>query len=221
VLINDFVAQAWAALSPVGESARKILDGQSDPMGAIAVIGAGTGLGMAALVPDGAGGYSATPSEGGHQAFPLFTKDECEFGEFVKRDTGHAYPTGNTVVSGGGLSRIHFFLTGQQLEPDEVAGILDKSPETLAWMARLYGRACRDFALAVLGTGGVYIAGGVAARTPSIVEHEEFEGEFRRSPKLGALLGRVPVYLISDEQSGLWGAALYGLRTLSGTRDRK
>ena len=185
------------------------------------MIGAGTGLGMAALVPDGAGGHSAIPSEGGHQAFPLLTKDECEFGEFVKRDAGHEYPTGNTVVSGGGLSRIHFFLTGQRLEPDEVAGQLDKYPETLSWIARLYGRACRDFALAVLATGGVYIAGGVAARTPSIIGHTEFGEEFSRSPKLGALLSRVPVYLITDEQSGLWGAGICGQRMLSENAGRK
>jgi glucokinase len=221
VLVNDFVAQAWAAVSPVGQAAREILGGEADPAGAVAVIGAGTGLGMAALVPDGAGGYSAMPSEGGHQAFPLLTKEECELGRFVTKDTGDAYPTGNTVVSGGGLSRIHEFLTGERLKPGEVADRLDGFPDTLSWMARLYGRACRDFALATLATGGLYIAGGVAARVPAMVEHEAFGAEFRSSPKMAAVLSRIPVRLITDQESGLWGAAMCGLKMLKKAPGRK
>jgi glucokinase len=214
VLINDFVAQGWAALSPVSKAAEQILKGEADPAGTVAVIGAGTGLGMAALVPDGMGGYTSLPSEGGHQAFPLLTKEECNFGRFVVKDTGHEYPTGNTVVSGGGLSRIHEFLTGERLEPEEVSDRLNRSPETLIWMARFYGRVCRDYALSVLATGGLYIAGGVAARTPEIVEHEAFESEFRSSPKMAPVLARIPVYLITDQESGLWGAAYFGLKQL-------
>ncbi len=214
VLINDFVAQAWAVKSPVGESAREILRGRAVPEGAIAVIGAGTGLGQAALVPDGEGGYAAAPSEGGHAEFPLSAGAECEFAEFVRKDTGHEYPTGNTVVSGGGLSRLHEFLTGQRLKPGEVASRLTEDSETLRWAARLFGRACRDYALQVLATGGLYVAGGVAARTPAILEHGEFEAEFRRSPKMAKVLSQIPVYLITDQDSGLWGAGFYGLKIL-------
>ena len=214
LLINDFVAQAWAAVSPVGESARQILKGTPSPDGTVAVIGAGTGLGKAALVPDGEGGYIATPSEGGHAAFPFVTKAECEFGEFVRKETGDEYPTGNIVVSGRGLSLVHAFLTGERLEPSEVAERLTEGSETLSWMGRFYGRACRDFALAVLATGGLYIAGGVAARTPAIVEHEVFEKEFRSSPKMSEVLANIPVFLITDQESGLWGAAYCGLKRL-------
>src|SRR3972149_12007431 len=68
-LINDFVAQAFACISPVAKSAEAILDGFSDAQSAIAVIGAGTGLGKAILAPDGRGGYSAVPSETPQVAF--------------------------------------------------------------------------------------------------------------------------------------------------------
>ncbi|MEJ2313465.1 MAG: glucokinase [Nitrospirota bacterium] len=214
-LINDFVAQAWAVKSPAVESAREILRGTAVPDGAIAVIGAGTGLGQAALVPDGEGGYAAAPSEGGHAEFPLSEGRECDFAEFLKRETGDSYPTGNMVVSGRGLSLIHWFLTGRRLEPREVTSELAGDSETLRWAARLYGRACRDYALQVLATGGLYVAGGVAARTPAIVEHREFEAEFRRSPKMAEVLSRIPVYLVADQDSGLWGAAFYGLMKLA------
>ena len=48
-LINDFVALAYACRSPIIRSARQIIAGQIDSSAPLAVIGAGTGLGMAAL----------------------------------------------------------------------------------------------------------------------------------------------------------------------------
>jgi glucokinase len=68
--------------------------------------------------------------------------------------------------------------------------------------------------------GGVYIAGGVAARTPAIVTHEAFGAEFRSSPTMARLLEGMPVYLIRDEDSGLWGAAALGLQMLRGREGR-
>jgi glucokinase len=211
-LINDFVAQAFSCLSPVAEAAKKILQGQAVAGAATAVVGAGTGFGKAALLPDGKGSYIVAPSEGGHANFPFVSKREFEFQEFLLSETGEGYITANTVVSGRGLSYVHQFLTGEKLEPSEVAERLSKNPETLMWTARFYGRVCRNYALETLSLGGLYVAGGVAARTPELVMHKAFESEFRSSDTLAALLERIPVSLITDENSGLWGAAVYGLQ---------
>ena len=81
-------------------------------------------------------------------------------------------------------------------------------------MARFYARACRNYALQVLARGGVYIAGGVAAKAPVLVTHPEFEAEFRRSPTMAHLLAKIPVFLNRNEESGLWGAALAGVQKL-------
>ena len=213
-LINDFVAQAFATRSPVGEGAEQLLSGRADPAGTVAVIGAGTGLGMAALVPDGAGGFCAMPSEGGHSGFQFVGKRECEFSERLARQLGASYLTGNEVVSGPGLSRIHHYLSGEELEPHEVTASLAKHPETHEWAARFYGRACRNLALHTFSTGGLYIAGGVAARAPEIVRHRAFHDEFKSSPRMSAVLAEIPVYLISEQDSGLWGAAYFGLTAL-------
>ncbi len=214
-LINDFIAQAYACLTEVGRSAVDILPGKPQPDSAKAVVGAGTGLGHAALVPDGGGGYLALPSEAGHANFSFVSQQEYEFQEFLLKDLGESYITGNTVVSGNGLSHVHRFLTGEDLDPASVAEKFSQYPETLNWAARLYGRACRNFTLQVLASGGLYIAGGVAAKTPELVSHKAFEAEFRSSDTLAALLEKIPVYLIKDENSGLWGAAAYGIQKLS------
>lgn len=213
-LINDFVAQAYACPSPVGKSARTILAGEIDPDGTIGVIGAGTALGKAILVPIPGHGFVALPSEGGHGYFPFISQEELAFREFYQEKSGRQHITGNLVVSGRGLRYIHWFLTGEELEPQEVAARFTPESETLAWAAKFYGRVCRDFALEVLALGGLYIAGGVAAGNPEILTHANFRNEFLDSPSMGHLLAKIPVFLIDNQDSGLWGAAFYGRQIL-------
>jgi len=213
-LINDFVAQAYACLSPVGRSARTILAGKADPDGTIGVIGAGTALGKALLVPLPGHGFVALPSEGGHAYFPFISRQEVEFQEFYRGKSGLQHITGNLVVSGRGLRYIHWFLSGDELEPQEVASLFTPESATLAWAAKFYGRICRDFALNGLVTGGLYIAGGVAAANPGILAHADFRHEFLDSPTMGHILANIPLFLMDDQDSGLWGAAYYGRQIL-------
>lgn len=213
-LINDFVAQAYACVAPGSSAAQPILPGDKVPGAAVAVVGAGTGLGLAALVPLPGGGWAEVPSEGGHGSFAFESRREMDYMDFLLRSAGAAYIEAETVVSGRGLSLLHHFLTGEELEPAEIGARLNAGSETLQWLARFYGRVCRNYALQVLARGGVFVSGGVAAKNPGIVTHPEFAAEFRRSPAMGELLARVPVFLNTDEESGLWGAAHYGLQAL-------
>jgi glucokinase len=214
LLINDFVAQAFACRSPSGKSAKQILPGTIVPDATVAVVGAGTGLGKAALVPDAAGGFVAVPSEGGHTNFPFVSKKEFDFQDFLILELGDVYITGNTVVSGMGISLIHRFLTGEKADPKEVISMISPDSRTWRWVSRFYGRVCRNYALETLSLGGLYIAGGVAAHTPNLVTHEAFATEFRSSPTMSKILEKIPVFLITNAESGLWGAALSGLHTL-------
>jgi glucokinase len=214
LLVNDFVAQAFACRSAIGAAVRQILPGKIDPEAALIAIGAGTGLGQAALVKGDCGRYLAVPSEGGHSSFPFESRDEFEYMAFLADRLQAPYPEADRVVSGQGLSLLHQFLTGESLSPAQVAAGLDRNSRTLRWMARFYGRVCRNYALQVLARGGVYIAGGVAAKTPGIVTHSAFEKEFRRSATMSAILNEIPVFLNSNEESGLWGAAMIGEQAL-------
>jgi glucokinase len=216
VLINDFIAQAYSCHSPVGKEALKILAGTPAADAATAVIGAGTGLGKAFTMPDGRGGYVAMPSEGGHTNFPFVSAEEFAYQDFLLKERDDQYITCNTVVSGKGLSYLHQFLTGRKREPFEVAREFPRSPRTLEWAARFYARACRNYALETLAMGGLYIAGGVAARSPELVTHPTFEEEFRSSDTHARLLAKIPVSLISDENSGLWGGAILARQKLGG-----
>lgn len=213
LLINDFVAQAYACRSVIGESAEQVKPGRIVRDGAVSVIGAGTALGKALIVPHGSG-YLVIPSEGGHASFAFESKRECEFGEFLLRELGDVYITWNKVVSGQGLAHIHQFLSGEKVDPEDIADRILPDSETLEWASRFYGRACRNFALETLSSGGVYIAGGVAARIPQLVTHKEFTEEFVRSDTMADLLANIPVFLIKEQNAGLWGSAAAGQQKL-------
>ncbi|MFH7319456.1 glucokinase [Desulfurivibrio sp. D14AmB] len=208
-LINDFTAQALTVLAPPGAAARKIIPGEAAVGGAVAVIGAGTGLGKALLRPniDGRGTPLVVPSEGGHADFPFAGGRERDYLDFLLAKNREERISGNSVVSGSGLSSLHQFLSGEELSPAEVTRGFPRHPRTLEWAARFYGRVCRNYVLETLATGGLYIAGGVAAKAPELLTHPEFSREFHASSSMGELLAKVPVKLIMDENSGLWGAA--------------
>ena len=219
LLMNDFEAQAWACLSPVLTEAESVLPGERAAVPSfsgdvpVAIVGAGTGLGAAWLVPGGEErGPRVIASEAGHMSFPFDVRDgeERAFAAFLAGDSP-VMPTAGHVLSGSGLAKLHEFFTGKAEEPARFTA--DPSfPESdvCRLFARFYGRFCRMAALSVLPQA-VVIAGGVTEKTPSLVRHEEFSREFVRA--LGAhgeFLNRVPVWLNRHPQSGLWGAACAG-----------
>lgn len=211
-LINDFIAQAYACRSPIIDDASQILSGESDPEAPLAVIGAGTGLGQAALIPIKNGAYKALASEGAHTGFAFEAESELAFMQFLLKISDEPYVRAEMVVSGPGLAQLHRFLTGERLEPAEVSATLGNDSETLRWMARFYGRLARNLALQVMALGGVYIAGGLAAKVPELVTHAEFTRAFRHSATMHRVLERIPVYLNTNEESGLWGAAFKAMQ---------
>ena len=215
-LMNDFEAQAWACLSPVIAEAERILPGGGgdspvfDSPVPVAVVGAGTGLGAAWLMPGEK--PRVLPSEAGHMSFPFDIRDEEEraFAAFLAGDSP-ILPTAGHVLSGSGLAKLHEFFTGKAEDPAYFTAAMSfPSSDTCRLFARFYGRFCRMAALSLLPQA-VVIAGGVAEKTPSLVRHEEFAREFMRAAGAhGEFLRKVPVWLNRHPQSGLWGAAEAG-----------
>ena len=213
-LINDFVAQAYACISPIAKTRQNIIAKPIKSRTTVAVIGAGTGLGKAALVPDENSSYHALPSEGGHVNFSAESQEEFEFQQFVKERLRVDYATWNDIVSGNGLSLIHEFLTKEKTSPEEVAQTFEQKNKSFEWAARFYARVSRNFALETLALGGLFISGGVAAKNPTLVDNKVFRETFTQSPKHHELLKQIPVFLMTNQESGLWGAAYYGLQKL-------
>lgn len=213
LLINDFAAQAFACQTEAVQNALVLQEGIAKPKETIAVIGAGTGLGYAALIHE-QGHYHAVPSEAGHMAFPFVGRDEARFEEYAREKTGREFCDGDTVVTGLGLRLLHHFLTGKESSPAQIAATLEPDSETCQWFARFYGRAARNWALATVAWGGVFLCGGVAAKKSMLVTCPSFLEEFHAFSTYRDILQNIPVYLNRNEESGVYGAALQALQML-------
>ena len=215
LLINDFTAQAYAMLTPAGAGAKIVRGGvraTTDSAQTKAILGAGTGLGAASLVGCGAAAgtvsWLAVPSEAGHAAFPFTGAEEHAYQGFLARELGCDFPSVENVLCGEGLSVLHYYLTGQFFYPPAVGEqALSHDTPTLQWYARLLGRFCRQWILSTLCLGGLWIAGGIAAKNPLCVEHPAFLQELSVGNDVGGVATSTPVLLITDANSGLWGAA--------------
>ncbi|OXS28783.1 MAG: hypothetical protein BCS36_08345 [Desulfovibrio sp. MES5] len=233
LLLNDFTLQAYATLTPPGIAALHVAGPAKERGAAVessskatvgngadararteprSIVGAGTGLGAASLLPIGTGEWLPVPSEAGHVAFAFLEEEEQEFRRFLCRELGQPFVSAENVLCGDGLSILHCYLTGQLLQPRQVGErALSRDTPTLRWYARFLGRFCRGWMLSTLCRGGLWIAGGVAAANPLCVTSPTFrESLYASSDATLALLQHIPVYLVTDTDSGLWGAAFAG-----------
>lgn len=219
MLLNDFAAQAYACKTPAVEGAREILSGRGDPSSPVACVGAGTGLGQSCLIPLPDGGFIAAASEGSHTPFPFMGEEEFSYGRFVRERLRVPYAECDHVVSGRGLRLLHQFITGEDLAAEEITARFSEGSPTIERMGSFYGRVCRNYVLQTVSLGGLYVAGGIAARAPSIILCNGFRKEFYDSATMERILRRVPVYLNCNQESGLWGAAFAALTAME--RDKQ
>ena len=218
-VLNDFEAVAWA-LPQLGAADLRLL---GEPVAAHAgvkiVIGPGTGLGVAALVPIN-GSFHVVPSEGGHAAFGPQTLDEVEI--FTRLMRRHGGLCAETVLSGQGLLRLR-----QALDPDApcatpeaiVEGARAAEPGAQAaarLFMRLLGRFAGCMALTFKALGGVYIAGGVARGLGPLLDGPDFRAGFEAHPPYQQMLAEIPTWLITCPEPGLVGCAALAGRVNSG-----
>lgn len=190
-----------------------------------AIIGAGTGLGKCIMNYNKyAGRYIPVASEGGHADFPAQSMIEIDLIEFIKKSEGWGCNVSwEDVLSGYGIQRIYQFFHSranngnharkEQLpKPDEIFNARNQdqhNKDTFEMYTRFYARCAKDFALNALALGGVYIAGGIAAKNLPMFELPIFMDEFINCGKQQDLLKQVPVYVITDYNVSLYGAAEY------------
>lgn len=210
LLMNDFLAQGYAALTPLFDDAIEVIAGTAIQHTPIAILGAGTGLGKSLLIPDGAGNYIPIPSEGGHGFFPFTTKEEIEYADFLRKKTGAHKIITDMVLSGSGLEHLYEFHTGDIAPSHKIVSHFHDYPDVLKWFARFYGRACHNFVLDTFALGGLFLTGGITAGNPILVQNEDFEKSFRDCELYSNMLCNVPIKLNENEEAGLWGAAQYG-----------
>jgi glucokinase len=212
-LINDFYAIALGV--PILEHGDFLVlnAGSRVNFGPIAILGAGTGLGQANLVHEGAR-WNVVPSEGGHADFA--PQDEEQTRLFLSLHAKYGHVSWERLLSGAGLVNIHNFLTGEERPydeslPMEIAKALaagdSVAASTFAIFVDIYGAEAGNMALRLLARGGVYLAGGVAAKNVEQFTDGRFMQAFLRKGRFQHILADIPVNLITNPKVGLLGAA--------------
>lgn len=215
-MINDFYAVALGV--PLLTPAERISlnAGERRRHDPIAILGAGTGLGEAYLIWGG-GQWNVVPSEGGHQDFA--PQDEEQARLFLALHEKYGHVSWERLVSGMGLVNIYTWLGGSEMEAGEIAALAARNDsralETFRIFVDVYGAEAGNMALRVLARGGVFLAGGVAAKNVRFFTDGRFMDAFVRKGRFRDLVAAMPVDLITDEKVGLRGAAEMARRAAS------
>jgi glucokinase len=209
-VLNDFEAIAWAVPLLGAAQTRPLGKPMAMRKGVKVVLGPGTGLGVAALLPAN-GRWHVLASEGGHASFGPQEADEVEV--FARLREGCGWVSAEAILSGPGLVRLARALDPGAVrhEPETlVAGALACEPAAQAaarLFVRLLGRFAGGLALTFKALGGVYIAGGVACGLGPLLDDPQFRAAFEAHPPHTSLLKTIPTLLITCEQPGLIGCA--------------
>lgn len=231
-LVNDFcaVAQAVAALA-MGVSFPGITlhslnpSAQPEKGAPLAILGAGTGLGEAIVAFEKESPVILS-TEGGHADFA--PQDELELSLF--RSLLRKYPdhvSVERVVCGSGIVTLYDFLRDEGIvqETESVARVMAqtkdpaqvisahalKKSDLLCELAfdrfvRLYAAEAGNLALKTLARGGVYLAGGIAAKNVPLFEEGRFLSHFVRKGRFTKLLSSFPIFITLGDDLGLFGA---------------
>ena len=207
-LINDFAGAALGVTVAGSDQRVSLQVGEPRVDGVKLVIGAGTGLGMATLVhePDG---WRVLPGEGGHVAFAPADEQQLRVWQALRAAQGRV--TCEQVISGPGLVAIHHALHDVSLDAATISSLAlagdSAARATTAVFLSAYGAFAGDMALAVMARGGVYLAGGMAAKMLPLLLEGGFMTAFNAKSGHAVLTRRMPVAVVTDERLGLRGAA--------------
>ena len=225
-LLNDLEAVAWGVAALGMDELAVVHAGDPDAVGNACIVAAGTGLGQAGMFWDGQR-HHPFATEGGHADFAPCDEREFALCQFLQRRHGHL--SWERVVSGPGIGSLHAFLlewrraelpdwlAEEMAQGDPSAAIARaaaeaKCPiceETMDLFARLYGREAGNLGLKVLALGGVYLGGGVAPKNIDLLRSGGFVSAFLDKGRMTPLMERMPVKIILEQRTPLFGAARF------------
>jgi glucokinase len=232
-LINDFAAIGYGIPLLTASDLYTLQIGQIRANAPKAIIGAGTGLGEGFLIHDGTG-YLVIATEGGHTDYAARSIQEFEFVQYMCERHQLDRLSYDRVVSGSGIVAFYQFLRdiSKLSENPDIASVVklweqqtDKSADpaalisaaaigktdllaqtTMELFMSAYGAEAGNLALKILPYGGLYIAGGIAAKNIPLLTDGTFVTAFNHKGRMSELLGTMPIYVVLNPQVGLLGA---------------
>ncbi len=198
----------------------------------IAIIGAGTGLGISRgiITPKS---INVFPSEGGHREFAPRTEDEWQLVNWLKKKLNLQRISIERIVSGTGLGLIARWKLDNPTQRNhplqeilkkidsedsnifdfpalvwESANNKDKlMSETLQLWLNAYGSAAGDLAIQELCSSGLWIAGGTAIKNLDGIKSYNFLDAFSNKGRFQAYLKEIPLIVLKDPEATLFSSA--------------
>lgn len=214
-VINDFEAVAHGITELSDNDLVQV--GGEKPISTkpIGILGAGTGLGVAGLVPTEQG-YHVLDSEGGHADYPPTTDRMAAVVDVLREEYGRV--SLERLLSGKGIFNIYRSLCKiNNIEiahktPAEVAAAAQDGSDELALQSlNMFcsgmGSAAGNLALTYGAKGGIYIAGGVVPRFIDFFIKSDFRYKFEEKGRFVSYLKPIPIFIVVRENLGLLGAA--------------
>lgn len=215
MVINDFEAVALAIEYLEPGDVVQVGGNAPAPRGVRAVMGPGTGLGTATLVPVGDTGWRVLPGEGGHTNPPLAGPDECAL--WPALFTGIDHPVAENVLSGPGIIRTYRAIAASRGEtpvhnsPAAVCRAALAGDATAAAAFDLFftwlGRMAGDLALIAGATGGVYVAGGIVPKYLEPLNVGPFRAAFEAKGLMADFARTLPAFIVVARTPALIGCA--------------
>jgi glucokinase len=215
-VINDFEAVAYATqFIDAGETRTIIEAAQPASSGPVLVMGPGTGLGSAVLLP-GQPRAQVLATEAGQVSLAPGNEREIEILRLLLRDRPHV--SFEDALSGPGLLKLYRALcelrhgAPRLLAPAEItaaalAGSDAAAVEALQVFCGLLGSFVGDLVLLYGARGGVYLAGGILPQIQPFLLASSFAERYFNKGVMRAYLQQIPVRLIEHGQLGVIGAA--------------
>lgn len=241
-LINDFTAVGYGIEGLGAADLHTLQAGEPKEDAPIAIIGAGTGLGQGFLIRDGQryrvfsseGGHTDFgPRTDLEFDLLKYAKDRLN----LTRVSVERVVSGMGIVLIYQFLRDRNLLkessevgqairaweqeagmSARSIDPAAViakAAAEDQDPlsqETMKLFVSLYGAEAGNLALKLLPYGGLYIAGGIAAKNVPLMDSGIFIDAMAAKGRMRPLMARVPVHVILNQKVGLLGAALHAVR---------
>jgi len=219
-LINDFEAVAWS-LPRLPDAGLCKLGGRGRKAGALMLaLGPGTGLGVAAYVPQ-AGGL-VLHSEGGHVTLAGGSPREDAIIALLRSRFGHV--SAERVLSGPGLQNLYRTiaaldglslpeLRASEISRAAIAGTCATSRAALDIFCAVLGDVAGNFALTLGAEGGVFVGGGIVPHMRDYLPTSQFRTRFDAKGRMSGYVEAIPVYLILYDDPAFIGLASLAERT--------
>ena len=232
---SDFAVQIYG-IPFLKKNQYSIIQNGSDSEGSNndlhAIVGAGTGLGIARGIISGEK-VKVLASEGGHVEYSPKSKLEWDLKIWLKNYLKVERVSCERIISGTGLSRIAEWRlskpdaqnhplqqylkkiktsdAGRKELPEKICNLSKEGDQIMIEVEKIwlgtYASLLGDVALQELCFGGLWISGGTASKHFKNFKSDFFLKQFFDKGRLKDILKTMPIKVILDEEFGLFSAA--------------